>query len=205
MSVGDTERLYRDLFEGIATAVTVRSLEDQTFLECNQAALRLYRAPSVDALRGSRVAELSGEFQPDGKTTAEALQDIVTVSTREGKVRREWLARRVDGSLFLADIRVAILELESGRRVMQTLIEDITERKAAQEALEKRARRDELVGQISRRFLEMDVESSVRFASESFGAFLGVGADVVSEWVAGTMPPDLRGLGDDAGGVRILR
>jgi len=205
VSVGDTERLYRDLFEGIATAVTVRSLEDQTFLECNQAALRLYRAPSVDALRGSRVAELSGEFQPDGKTTAEALQDIVTVSTREGKVRREWLARRVDGSLFLADIRVAILELESGRRVMQTLIEDITERKAAQEALEKRARRDELVGQISRRFLEMDVESSVRFASESFGAFLGVGADVVSEWVAGTMPPDLRGLGDDAGVVRILR
>jgi|HubBroStandDraft_2_1064218.scaffolds.fasta_scaffold02377_2 two-component system sensor histidine kinase/response regulator len=202
-ALADSERLYRALFEGTATAVTVRSLEDQSFLSCNQAALALYRAASVDQLRTSRVTDLSAETQPDGTSSLEALRVHVAAAIRNGTERCEWAARRLDGSPFTADIRIAIVSLESGRRVMQTIVEDITERKAAQVALERRAQRDEIVGQISRRFLEEDVESAVRFAAKSVGAFLGVGVAEVTEWFAEKTRLDFPG--DDAGLVRILR
>ena len=34
----DSERLYRSLFDATATAVTLRSLDDQSFIDCNAAA-----------------------------------------------------------------------------------------------------------------------------------------------------------------------
>src|ERR1019366_4619448 len=47
-ALADSERLYRALFEGMASAVTIRALEDQRFIECNPAALKLFRAESVE-------------------------------------------------------------------------------------------------------------------------------------------------------------
>ncbi|HEX3772121.1 MAG TPA: PAS domain S-box protein, partial [Polyangiaceae bacterium] len=133
-ALADSERLYRALFEGTATAVTIRTLEDQTFVDCNPAALRLYRAESVEQLRGKTVRDLSAERQPDGALSEEALRVHVTRAIETGLARVEWTARRLDGEIFVADIRIAILELEGGRRVMQTIIEDITERTAAARA-----------------------------------------------------------------------
>jgi len=204
-ALSDSERLYRALFDGTATAVTVRSLEDQTFLYCNQAALALYRATSVDQLQRSRVTDLSAERQPDGTLSVDGLRVHVAAAINNGTEHCEWLAKRLDGALFTADIRIAVITLESGRRVLQTIVEDITERKAAEEALERRARRDELVGQISRRFLETDVETAVRFAAEALGGFLGVGVSPVKKWLDGGDPQDLPPRGDGEGLVNIVR
>jgi two-component system, sensor histidine kinase and response regulator len=204
-ALADSERLYRALFDGTATAVTVRSLEDQSFLYCNQAAIALYRAANVEQLRGSRVTDLSAEIQPDGTPSPEGLRAHVMAAIRNGTERCEWVAKRLDGTLFTADIRIAIVSLESGRKVMQTIVEDITDRKVAQESLERRARRDELVGQISRRFLETDVESAVRYAVESAAAFLGAGVGTVKEWLDAPDPKGPAIQGDGAGLVGIIR
>jgi two-component system, sensor histidine kinase and response regulator len=128
----DSERLYRSLFEGTATAVTVRSLDDQSFIDCNGAALRLYRAESVDQLRGSRVFDLSPERQPDGSLSRDAFREHVARAVANGTERCEWTARRLDGTPFLADVRIAVLQLQDGRRVLQAIIEDITERNAVE-------------------------------------------------------------------------
>jgi signal transduction histidine kinase/DNA-binding response OmpR family regulator len=131
--LADSARLYKALFDGVATAVTIRSLDDQSFIDCNLAALRLYRADSMAQLRDSKPTDMSTETQPDGSPSAQALRHHVTLAIENGFQRCEWRARRLDGSVFLADIRIAILELAGGRKVMQTLIEDITERKANEE------------------------------------------------------------------------
>jgi two-component system, sensor histidine kinase and response regulator len=128
----DSERLYRSLFEGTATAVTLRSLDDQSFIDCNEAALRLYRAESADQLRGSRVFDLSPERQPDGSLSRDAFREHVARAVANGTERCEWAARRLDGTPFLADVRIAVLQLQDGRRIMQTIIDDISERKAAE-------------------------------------------------------------------------
>jgi PAS domain S-box-containing protein len=165
-ALADSERLYRALFEGTQSAVTIRSLEDQSFIECNAAALHLYRADTVEMLRGSKVTDLSANEQLDGTPSPQALRNVVARAIQNGTERCEWLARRLDGSPFIADVRIAILELEGGRRVMQTMIEDITDKKAGEDALRRRAERDELVGRISRRFLDGGAEAATRFAIE---------------------------------------
>ncbi len=166
--VADLERLYLSLFEGIPTAVTVRSLEDQIFIDCNQAAVRLFRAESANHLRGTHVTLLAAEIQPDGRTAREVLREIVEVSTRDGKIRLEWLARRLDGTLFLAEVHITIIALESGRRVMQTIVEDITERKAAQAALRAEEERyRSLVDRSHDAIFTFDLDGKILFASPS--------------------------------------
>ncbi len=197
-SRADSEQLYRALFEGTATAVTVRSLEDQSFIDCNPAALRLYRAATVAQLRGSRVTDLSAETQPDGTPSRDAFQKHVDSAIRNGTERAEWSARRLDGSLFTADVRIAILELEGGRRVMQTIIDDITERKRAEEALERRHAREELVAAISRAFLESDVDHAVAFAVDAMTAFTGKDAGETRARLESASAPEGGAHADDA-------
>jgi two-component system sensor histidine kinase/response regulator len=204
--LADSERLYRGLFEGTATAVTIRSLEDQSFVDCNAAALRLYGAETVEQLRGSTVGDLSAELQPDGTPSGEALRHHVELAVRNGSERCEWLARRLDGDAFIADVRIAVLELEGGRRVMQTIIEDITERKFAQTALERRAARDKLFARISQSLIEDTVENAIRFAVAALAEFLGIPAESVETVLrspTSRAAPDA--VGDDAGLVTLVR
>jgi two-component system sensor histidine kinase/response regulator len=190
-TLADSERLYRSLFDGTATAVTLRSLESQSFIDCNAAALTLYRATSIEQLQGSRVTDLSAERQPDGSPSQDAFRQHVARAIAHGSERCEWLARRLDGTPFIADVRIAVLRLGDGRRIMQTIIEDITERKATEASLQRRAQRDEVVSRISRRFLEGDLDGATRFAVDSLASFFGVDPGVVERWVETVEPPDV--------------
>jgi PAS domain S-box-containing protein len=186
----DSERLYRSLFEGTATAVTLRSIDTQSFIDCNQAALRIYRARSVEQLLGSSVLDLSAEKQPDGTPSPAALRKHVGRAIETGFEHCEWLARRLDGTPFIADIRIAVLRLEDGRQIMQTIIEDITERKAAEALLQRRAERDEVIARISRRFLDDDLDEATRFAIDSLAVFFRADAKAVARWVETTAAPE---------------
>ncbi len=189
-TLGDSERLYRSLFEGTATAVTLRSLNDQSFIDCNLAALQLYRAESVEQLRDSKVTDLSPEKQPDGSLSREAFRVHVARAIENGSERCEWMARRLDGGSFIADVRIAVLELEGGERIMQTTIEDITERKASEAGLKWRAERDELLVRISRRFLTSDPDEATRFAVESLSAFYRVTPEQMARWIRTAGSPE---------------
>lgn len=190
--LADSAKLYKALFGGVATAVTIRSLDDQSFIDCNLAALRLYRADSVDQLRNSKPGDLACETQADGTPTNVALRRHVAGAIQNGFQRSEWLARRLDGSSFSAEIRTAILELEGGRKVMQTLVEDISARKEAEAAHSRRAARDDVVARILRRFLDGKAEEAARFAVELLAAFFGAKLNAVSSWLTspGALAPE---------------
>jgi PAS domain S-box-containing protein len=198
--LADSAKLYKALFGGVATAVTIRSLDDQSFIDCNLAALRLYRADSVEQLRDSKPGDLSPAAQADGTATSIALRSHVALAIEKGFQRSEWLARRLDGSCFSAEIRTAILELEGGRKVMQTLVEDISARKQAEVAHSRRAARDDLVARILRRFLDGNAQEAARFAIESLSAFFGASPKMVAAWL--TSPDALEA--EDAALMRLV-
>jgi two-component system, sensor histidine kinase and response regulator len=189
-ALSDSERLFRSLFDGTPTAVTLRSLDDQAFIDCNAAALRLYRAESAEQLRGLRVIDLSVDRQPDGSLSRDAFREHVARAIANGAEHCEWLARRLDGTPFIADVRISVLRLQGGRRVMQTIIEDITERKATEASLRRRAERDEILSQISRLFLEGDLDRATRFAVTALASFLRAPADTVARWIETTGAPE---------------
>jgi PAS domain S-box-containing protein len=179
-ALADSERLYRSLFDGTPTAVTLRSLEDWRFIDCNAAALRLYGATSVEQLRGSSVADLSADLQPDGTPSIHAMREHIARAIERGSHRCEWLARRLDGTIFMADVRIAVVELADGRRVMQTIVDDISERKAAESALRSSEERYRSLVERSRDpIFTFHLDGTIAFASPAAVRLFGYSPE---EW-----------------------
>jgi PAS domain S-box-containing protein len=173
IALGDSERMFRALFEDTSLAVTVRDVRTQLFLDCNTAALRLYGFETREQLYGSTPDRLAPPTQPDGRASVEVLRTYVEQAQHDGIARMEWMARRRNGETFPADVRTTVIALGDGRRVMQTLIEDVTERRQSVQALEDRARRDDLVSRVSRQFVQAGVDVALPFALQALGTFLG--------------------------------
>jgi PAS domain S-box-containing protein len=168
-----SERKFRALFEDTSVAVTIRDVDTQAFIDSNPAALRLYGFESPQELAGTTPDLLAPELQPDGRSTKQVLREYVQRALHEGTARMEWMARRRNGETFPAEVRTTVIALGSGRRVMQTLIEDVSERKQALAAIEQRARRDDLVSRVSRGFVQADISIALPLALEGLGTFLG--------------------------------
>ncbi len=169
-----SERMFRALFEDTSVAVSIRDVDTQAFLDCNSAMLRLYGCASRDELRGTTPDRLAPPVQPDGRDTRQVLRDYVQQALREGTARMEWMAARRNGELFAAEVHTTVIALGDGRRVMQTLIEDVSERKQTLATLEQRARRDDLVSRVSRSFVQSGIGVALPAALEGLGIFLGV-------------------------------
>jgi PAS domain S-box-containing protein len=169
----NSERMFRALFEDTAVAVTIRDVETQTFIDCNPAALRVYGFASREELFGTTPIDLAMPLQPDGRTSREVLSEYVARAMRDGIARMEWVGRRKSGEAFNADVQTTVILLEDGRKIMQTMIEDVSARRRAEEALRRRALRDEVVSRVSRKFVEESADVAQPFALEELGKLLG--------------------------------
>jgi PAS domain S-box-containing protein len=170
--------LQRALFDLAPIAMTVRALDLPALFDCNEAALRLYRASSAAELAAA--ADLAPHAQPDGTPSSVAMDGHLARASREGCARFDWSARRLDGTEFTADVRVAFVEA-GGRRVVQTLVDDVSERKEAEATL---ARAVEATAAMEERYrtlvegsrdviLMMDLEGNCLFASRAIEAMTG--------------------------------
>jgi PAS domain S-box-containing protein len=128
----DAERRFRALFEATSAAVTIREVATQTFIDCNQAALRMYGAESVDEMRTLKPNDLAPPTQPDGTSSIEGLRRAVEHATREGSWSGQWLARRLNGETFTARVRISKIDLDDGA-VFQSTVEDVSDLAHARE------------------------------------------------------------------------
>ena len=142
IALRDSELKFRALFEDTSVAVTLRDVNTQKFIDCNLAAIRLYGCHSREELHHTTPEDLAVPVQPDGVRSVDALRAYVARAMRDGVARMVWMARRRNGESFPADVRTTVITLEDGRRVMQTMIEDVTERRRIESALRDRARRE---------------------------------------------------------------
>jgi two-component system, sensor histidine kinase and response regulator len=188
-AASESEQLHRALFEGAPVAVIVRALDVRGLFECNEAALRLYGASSRAQLEGADPAQdLAPERQPDGTSSRVAMERHVAHAVERGTTRFEWRARRLDGTEFTADVRVAVLEIGDGRRAVQLVVDDVSERKEAEASVARlleataalEARYRTLVEGSRDAILMMDLEGNTLFASAAIEAMTGYTPD---EWL----------------------
>jgi len=126
--------MFQLLFERSADANFLFDPRQQVFVDCNQAAVTMMGAPSKEQLTMMHPADLSPEFQPDGRTSQEKALEMTAISLAKGSHRFEWLARRFDGTVF--PIEVLVTAIQAGDNpLMATVCRDISERKAAEAAL----------------------------------------------------------------------
>jgi len=129
----ESEEKYRLLFEGSRDAIIVRDRSGR-FLDCNEAALRLFKCRSKDDFTSTLPTDCSPEKQADGRDTATVVPERLAEVLREGTRFFEWLCKKHDGSVFPAEVLLSRLEMD-GKTVLQSVIRDISERKQGEERI----------------------------------------------------------------------
>jgi PAS domain S-box-containing protein len=127
-AAADAAGRYRKLFDGVPIGL-FRAAPDGAFLDCNAALVRMLGYPSREALLGTSI---TGTYTDpsDRPALMEALE-------REGAIR-DYEAKRVryDGTTLWARTSVQAVRDAAGTMVYyEGLVEDLTERREAEEAL----------------------------------------------------------------------
>ncbi|MDB6123280.1 MAG: sensor histidine kinase [Pedosphaera sp.] len=130
----DSEQKFRALFEASSQGVMLH--DDKQFLEVNPAAVRILGYTSQAEFVGKHPSEISPPFQPDGQRSDVLAAKHITECMTRGSTRFEWLSRHVTGRDVPLEVILTRIEI-GGRTLIQAITLDITERKAAEEALRK--------------------------------------------------------------------
>lgn len=165
----ESERRFRILFE--QSPIPYFLFDDEDMLDCNEAALTLMRVASRRDLNARSSADLSPEFQPDGRRSADVVRERRELVRRQGPQAIDWVGRRPDGSEFPARVTVSPVRLE-GREGYLSVWVDTTEQRKYERRLETvnqelELRVAERTSELERSLSALQDEVRRRTASES--------------------------------------
>ena len=129
-----SEETYRVLFQQTTDATLI--IDEDRFVDCNDAAVAMMRFDSRRQLLRVRPADLSPELQPDGRNSHEKAAEILARALREGSQRFEWCHRRADGTLFPVEVLLTAVPV-AGKQILHCVWRDITNRKRAEQEREE--------------------------------------------------------------------
>ncbi|RYD41273.1 MAG: PAS domain S-box protein, partial [Verrucomicrobiaceae bacterium] len=114
-ALAESAEWFRMLFENSVDAMTLLDPETLVFVDGNDAFVR-GTGIAREALGTLSFLELAPEFQPDGRSSAEAAAATLALVLANGSHRSEWLTRRADGTEEFID--VVSTRLTSGGRTL---------------------------------------------------------------------------------------
>ncbi len=124
--LAENEKKFRTLFDNATDALMITG--ENGFLDCNNAALHMFKVESVEAFKKLHPADLSPTLQPDGSDSFELSRQKIRNAFDLGPQRFEWLHKRMDGEEF--DAEVALRKIRIGNQdVLYAMVRDISERK----------------------------------------------------------------------------
>lgn len=107
-------------------------LDHDGFIDCNDAALRLFGYDDKAELLKLHPGDLAPEYQPDGRPSFSAANAEMDIAYSKGHALVEWQHKRKNGSLFYTDVMLVGFTLD-GRQALTATIRDVTRRKQAEE------------------------------------------------------------------------
>jgi len=162
-----SEERFKNLFEKSSEAQLLLDHENKV-VDCNAAFLGLFALQSKAEVLGHSPEEFAPEFQPDGTSSYERGLEVMRTVMEKGSARFEWEHRKHDDAHTpihneLICTMISIAE----QPMLHVAIRDITDRKAAEEALrdsEELHRR--LVAAIPDMIIRTDLAGNIIFANE---------------------------------------
>ena len=130
--LNERQEAFRRLFEDVKDPILL--LKDGRFVDCNAATLELLGYQDKAQFLNMRPADISPTHQPDGKTSEEKAQAMISTAFEAGIHRFEWLHRRADGSNVPVEVTLTPITM-GGEVILHTMWRDITDRQAAESRL----------------------------------------------------------------------
>lgn len=127
---------YQLLFENSRDALMTLVPPSWRFTSANKATLQLFGATSVTELTAIRLWDVSPSRQPDGRTSCDKAQEMISIAMHEGSHLFEWECQRLDGQIFTSEVQLTRMEF-GGEVFLQATVNDISERKKLENEIRK--------------------------------------------------------------------
>src|ERR1035441_10486244 len=128
-----SEAKFRTLYDSTSDAVML--LDPKGFFDCNPATLAMFGCATREEFCSKHPTDVSPPVQPDGTDSLTLARQYIAMAMEKGSLSFEWMHKRADtGETFPSEVLLNPLELD-GKRVLQTVVRDITERKRSEESL----------------------------------------------------------------------
>lgn len=133
-SLRESEKKYRILFEQSADATLI--IEGDKFTDCNQTTVKMLGYSSKKELIETHPAQLSPQFQPDGRSSFEKANEMMSIAFEQGTHRFEWYHKRKNGEVFPVEVLLTAVK-QADRDFLHVVWRDITDRKLAEKAIKE--------------------------------------------------------------------
>ena len=157
----ESEERFHKLFEDSADASML--MEEDRFIDWNRATLEMFQIESKEQMLNTHPVDWSPEYQSDGTLSREKAYDMVARALEQGNQRFEWLHYRANGELFPAEVLLTPIK-HRDKQLLHAVVRDITERKQAEEELQKY--REHLEELVEARTIELQKEIAERKRAE---------------------------------------
>jgi len=135
-----SEEFSKRVFESSKVPIVIMDAESFNYLDCNQAAVDIYKFKSKEEVIGKTPFDVSAPLQYDGTSSDAKAFYYLNKALKKGSAVFEWRHQRPDGELWDAEVHLLAFSVE-GKTILQFSLLDITERKRAVEALQEREQR----------------------------------------------------------------
>ena len=123
---------FKTLFETTDDAIILFNLRQ--ILDCNRAALRLFKVPSVALFVTRNFSDLQPVRQPNGEISIDSLRHKIDACLSGGPQRFEATFKTIEGGEFSAEVLVNGAQVNTETMIQMT-VRDVSERKKAESAM----------------------------------------------------------------------
>ncbi|MBJ7552130.1 PAS domain-containing sensor histidine kinase [Marinomonas ostreistagni] len=138
LKIAEQKETFETLFNESLDGLSV--FDGQKYTDCNKAFVKMFGFASKEDVIGIHPSQVSPKYQPDGRTSKDAAQEVIKGALAQGVNNRfEWMHRKVDGTEFWTEVILTKVTL-NGVDSIYAVIRDISEKKDLEFRLEQQKR-----------------------------------------------------------------
>ncbi|MDQ7061603.1 MAG: PAS domain S-box protein [Sulfurimonas sp.] len=124
--------MYKSVFEQATDGMIL--FDGKRFIDCNDAILKMLMYDSKEDLLGMGPADISPEFQADGRCSSEKSDEMIAKTLKDGSNTFEWIHMRANGENVWVEVSITKI-IQNDEIIFLAVWRDIAEKKALEEEL----------------------------------------------------------------------
>ncbi|MFC1747853.1 response regulator [Pseudomonadota bacterium] len=132
--LAEAERNFQTVFYNSIDAALI--IAGETFIDCNNAAVKLLGASSKEDVLSTHPSALSPETQPDGRSSFEKANEMISIAFKQGFHHFEWTHKKFNGEAFPVEVSLTRIE-NQGDVLLHVLLKDLAQQRNAENELRK--------------------------------------------------------------------